>query len=187
MECELPEFYQWAEPVARKQHRCCECKAPIEKGEKHFYCTGKWDDQIQSFRQHLLCAQACMFIRDKLNGGDCICFGGLWEWVDEAKWQCDRSHPVWQELRRMLAAIKWRERRMEMTDNINHPPHYTAGTIEVIDAIEDWQLGFHLGNVVKYVARCAHKGNKLDDLRKASWYLQRHIARLENGCENGGR
>ncbi|RMF86087.1 MAG: DUF3310 domain-containing protein [Planctomycetota bacterium] len=64
-------------------------------------------------------------------------------------------------------------------DPINHPAHYTFGAIEVIDAIEAWDLGFHLGNVVKYVARAGRKGERLSDLRKASWYLQREIKRLE--------
>lgn len=66
-----------------------------------------------------------------------------------------------------------------MTDLVRQPPHYTFSRIEVIDAIEAWQLGFHLGNVVKYVARAAHKGQQLDDLKKARWYLDREIARLE--------
>lgn len=62
---------------------------------------------------------------------------------------------------------------------IDHPPHYTFGTIEVTDAIEAWELSFHLGNVVKYVARAAHKGDQLADLKKARWYLEREINRLE--------
>lgn len=49
----------------------------------------------------------------------------------------------------------------------------------VIDAIEAWGLGFHLGNVVKYVARAAHEDNQVADLRKARWYLDREIQRLE--------
>lgn len=62
---------------------------------------------------------------------------------------------------------------------VDHPKHYNAGRIEVIDAIEDWQLGFHLGNVVKYVARAGRKGPPLEDLKKAQWYLDRAIAKLE--------
>jgi hypothetical protein len=62
-------------------------------------------------------------------------------------------------------------------DPVAHPRHYTFGGIEVIDAIEAWSLGFHLGNVVKYVARAAHKGSYLEDLRKARWYLDREIER----------
>ena len=63
-----------------------------------------------------------------------------------------------------------------MSDLIDRPPHYTFSRIEVIDAIEAWGLGFHLGNVVKYVARSAHKGDRLNDLKKARWYLDRAIA-----------
>jgi hypothetical protein len=64
-------------------------------------------------------------------------------------------------------------------DTINQPPHYTHASIEPIDVIESWRLNFHLGNVVKYVARAEHKGTQLDDLRKGRWYLDREIARLE--------
>lgn len=62
-----------------------------------------------------------------------------------------------------------------MIDAINHPPHYNFSSIEPIDVIEDWQLGFHLGNAVKYIARAEHKGTARQDLRKALWYLQRMI------------
>lgn len=64
-------------------------------------------------------------------------------------------------------------------DTVNHPAHYNAGKFEVIDVIEDWQLGFHLGNTVKYIARAKHKGSELEDLRKAAWYLNRKIKTLE--------
>ena len=64
---------------------------------------------------------------------------------------------------------------------VNHPPHYNQGTIEVIDAIEDWGLDFNAGNVVKYVARHQHKAEPLEDLKKARWYLDRLIEGFENG------
>ena len=64
-------------------------------------------------------------------------------------------------------------------DPISRPAHYTFAHIEVIEAIEAWDLGFHLGNVVKYVARAGRKGCRRDDLRKARWYLDREIERLE--------
>ena len=66
-----------------------------------------------------------------------------------------------------------------MPDPINHPLHYTHGDIEPIDAIEAWGLGFCLGNVVKYIARAGHKGDRLEDLKKARWYLEREIERAE--------
>jgi hypothetical protein len=64
------------------------------------------------------------------------------------------------------------------TDMVNHPPHYKAGGIETIDFIEAKELGYHLGNVVKYITRADHKGNKLEDLKKAQWYLSRAIEKL---------
>ncbi len=64
-------------------------------------------------------------------------------------------------------------------DPVKKPAHYNFGKYEVIDVIEDWSLGYHLGNVVKYVARAPHKGEELQDLKKALWYLQRHIKNLD--------
>lgn len=66
-------------------------------------------------------------------------------------------------------------------DPVNHPAHYTDGSIEVIDFIEDKGLGFHLGNAVKYIARSGKKdpAKTVEDLKKAVWYLNRRIAQLE--------
>lgn len=65
--------------------------------------------------------------------------------------------------------------------NINHPSHYggESNPYEAIKVIEAWGLGFNLGNVVKYISRAGKKGNKLEDLKKAQWYLQREIEKLE--------
>lgn len=65
------------------------------------------------------------------------------------------------------------------TDAVNHPSHYTQGKIEVIEYIEDKKLGYHLGNVIKYVSRAGHKNNALEDLKKARWYLNREIENME--------
>jgi hypothetical protein len=65
-----------------------------------------------------------------------------------------------------------------LTDNVNHPPHYKAGGIETIDFIEAKSLNYNLGNVVKYITRADHKGNKLEDLQKAQWYLARELKNL---------
>lgn len=51
---------------------------------------------------------------------------------------------------------------------IDHPSHYNRGKIEVIDFIEDQGLSFHLGNVIKYIARAGSKGDKLEDLKKST-------------------
>lgn len=63
-------------------------------------------------------------------------------------------------------------------DEVNHPSHYTVGGIETIDFIEAKGLDYNLGNVVKYVSRADQKGNKLQDLEKARWYLERAISNL---------
>lgn len=64
---------------------------------------------------------------------------------------------------------------------INHPQHYNMGKFEAIDVIEDWQLNFNLGNTVKYISRAGHKDDIIQDLKKALWYLDREIKRLEKG------
>ncbi len=65
-------------------------------------------------------------------------------------------------------------------DLVNHPPHYkSASGLEVIDVIESFGLGFRLGNCIKYILRHSNKGNPLEDLAKARWYLEREIAALE--------
>ena len=67
-----------------------------------------------------------------------------------------------------------------VNDAVNHPTHYHPDTIEAIEAIEAWKLNFNLGNVVKYIARCEHKGNKEQDLKKALFYLTREIENLDS-------
>jgi hypothetical protein len=71
---------------------------------------------------------------------------------------------------------------------VNHPSHYQCGekladgssTYEAINVIEAWELGFNLGNVVKYISRSGKKTlSPLEDLKKSQWYLARQIALLE--------
>lgn len=68
-------------------------------------------------------------------------------------------------------------------DAVNHPPHYTDGKIEVIAFIEDKGLNFHRGNAVKYISRAGKKdpAKEVEDLKKARWYIDREIRRLEGG------
>jgi hypothetical protein len=72
--------------------------------------------------------------------------------------------------------------QMNKPEAINHPEHYggSESTYEAIKVIEAWKLGFCLGNVVKYISRAGKKGSKLEDLKKAQWYLNHEIERLEN-------
>ena len=68
-----------------------------------------------------------------------------------------------------------------LLETVNHPAHYGGADnpYEAIKVIEAWKLGFHLGNCVKYIARAGKKADRLEDLRKARWYLDRVISRLE--------
>lgn len=77
---------------------------------------------------------------------------------------------------------------MPGSDPINHPAHYTYSDIEPITAIEAWGLGFHLGNVVKYVARAGRKQGAAEtqDLKKARWYLDRAIEVREKAGNSAG-
>jgi hypothetical protein len=70
------------------------------------------------------------------------------------------------------------EAELNGADNVNHPAHYKTGGIETIDFIEAKNLSYHLGNVVKYIARADSKGNREEDLLKARWYLNREIAKF---------
>ena len=68
-------------------------------------------------------------------------------------------------------------------EQVNHPQHYGGqdNPYEAIKVIDAWDLGFSLGNTVKYISRAGKKGKdkELEDLRKALWYLQHHIETLE--------
>jgi hypothetical protein len=71
-----------------------------------------------------------------------------------------------------------------MNDPVNNPAHYTnhPSGIECIQVTE--HMNFNRGNAVKYIWRCGDKGKPVEDLRKAIWYLEREIARLEQPREN---
>jgi len=58
---------------------------------------------------------------------------------------------------------------------INHPIHYQGKSIEVIEIIDEFDLSFSLGNVIKYILRSKKKGNMVQDLEKAKWYLEHEI------------
>ena len=69
-------------------------------------------------------------------------------------------------------------------DAVNRPSHYAEGRkYEPIDVIEDWGLGMHLGNATKYISRAGRKGDELEDLKKARWYIDRRISMIEKGEE----
>lgn len=104
------------------------------------------------------------------------------EWV-KASEDCDNAV---QKLNRSAAELgkairEGIQKQMDADKNVNHPSHYCDGKIEVIDFIEDKKLGYHLGNVIKYVSRAGKKDadKTIEDLKKARWYLDRYIEKLE--------
>ena len=76
-----------------------------------------------------------------------------------------------------------------MSDMVNHPSHYTDGSIEVIDFIEDKKLNYHRGNALKYLCRAGKKdpAKEVEDLQKAVWYINREIQRLETQKQKDAR
>lgn len=66
-----------------------------------------------------------------------------------------------------------------MSDPVNHPTHYTShpSGVEVIQITE--HMNFNLGNAIKYIMRAELKGKQIEDLKKAAWYVNREVARLE--------
>jgi hypothetical protein len=73
---------------------------------------------------------------------------------------------------------------MENKEQVNHPEHYggASNVYEAIKVIDAWNLGFSLGNTVKYISRAGKKDPKkeIEDLKKALFYLEHHIKTLEN-------
>jgi hypothetical protein len=73
---------------------------------------------------------------------------------------------------------------MENKEQVNHPNHYGGETniYEAIKVIDAWNLGFSLGNTVKYISRAGKKDpdKEIQDLEKAAWYLQHHIDILKS-------
>ena len=70
-----------------------------------------------------------------------------------------------------------------MNDPVNHPKHYTEhpSGIECIEITE--HMNFCVGNAIKYLWRAGLKGEQIEDLRKARWYIDREIARILNNAD----
>lgn len=62
---------------------------------------------------------------------------------------------------------------------VDHPEHYRGKNLEVIEVIEAFNLGFNLGNAIKYILRAGKKGDKRTDLEKACWYLKREVEKSQ--------
>ena len=81
---------------------------------------------------------------------------------------------------------EWDEVSKKFKDNVNSPAHYNTGDVECIQAIQsalspEEYRGYLRGNTLKYIWRCNYKGKKLEDLRKAQWYINRLSEVVESG------
>lgn len=106
------DFYAETFPTARKQYECCECTAPIEKGELHLRAAGKSDGTMWHERQHMLCRELCMLIGPEMDDG-CFGFGELrymWDQADYGR-QAYKRDEHYREARTLFARIIKRERR----------------------------------------------------------------------------
>ena len=86
----------------------------------------------------------------------------------------------WEEPHYEKPLHKHIEQMKKKPDAVNHPEHYggSDSTYEAIKVIEAWELGFNLGNVIKYISRAGKKGSRIDDLKKAQCYLTREIEKV---------
>lgn len=81
----------------------------------------------------------------------------------------------------------------EKKEMVNHPSHYGGedNPYEAIKVIEAWDADFNIGTTLRYLCRCGKKtigGSaeemRLEDLKKAKWYLEREISNIENNISN---
>ena len=112
--------------------------------------------------------KACMNCKHYEKNYRCKIFS-----ITNTKYQCQ----FWES-----CVDEVKEETVKEDDPVNHPKHYTDGRIEVIEYIEDKNLGFCLGNAIKYISRAGkkEKNKEIQDLRKAMWYIERRIYELEN-------
>ena len=125
--------------------------------------------------------QFCCYSSGKCFEKNKSCFDGIKMWLSAPCANEPKNPPADKD-------VDLQNVSENVCDNVNHPSHYTSGKIEVIDFIEDKELGFHLGNAVKYISRAGRKNPDkiVEDLQKAVWYINREIGRLE-GMKNDGK
>ena len=88
----------------------------------------------------------------------------------------ERKYPTQEE------TIVFNRLESKKNERVDHPSHYGGenNQYEAIKVIEAWKLGFNLGNTIKYISRAGKKLDILEDLEKASWYINREIKKLKN-------
>lgn len=113
MSNDMPEFVDDHAHCARKQHRCCECSAPIQVGERYIKTKGVWDGEFSEFKQHELCAEAFKHAISLNTGFDNegVWYGGVFEWFDDEGRFEGAVKLEEKEMRSMIAKMLLREWR----------------------------------------------------------------------------
>lgn len=109
---------------------------------------------------------------------------------DDSSWCTDKCwvDAPYEELERSLKRLGLLPDGEKQHDPVNHPSHYTQGSIECIDVITS-ALGkeavaeFCLANSLKYIFRCKHKGSQVTDVKKAIWYLNKWLELVDGHDE----
>lgn len=160
------------------------------------YFAPNWNGKLQPLK-----AKVTLYMSDRKLGGpkkksevpveDCVDTASFVEteqpdlkaFAEEIKQDFDKKAKESAEKVKLNVSQEVDEMMGMVPDYINHPAHYTAGTIEVIDYLQDKMLpemfeGFCIGNALKYLSRYRFKGGT-EDLKKAEWYLSRIIKTKE--------
>ena len=103
--------------------------------------------------------------------------------TDDCPTDCDGYEIAWSAIQKYLEKHSDISLKPTQTDSVNHPAHYNRGKIEVADFIYDQQLNFNRGNAIKYICRAGFKGDMVEDLEKAIWYLNHELKMLKE-CDN---
>lgn len=94
-DCEPPKLYEEREQRARKEHKCCECRQIIKIGEKYHSAGGIWVDR---FSRYKWCANCDALRRTWFEQtDDCVCFGELHSWCEQAELSCRVSRKAFFE------------------------------------------------------------------------------------------
>ena len=137
------------------------------------------DEQYVDFRDHLnriIDRPTYTDVLNNINQGDIINGMGGGSAISQLEQFTTRYPPLDYVPQLEINPIMDNDTKKEK-EVVNHPEHYNPGPYEVIKIIEHYELGFHLGNVIKYILRAGVKNENTynEDLKKALWYLQRKI------------
>ncbi len=149
---------------------CRNCLIKHPKGDFVFGCKcGEWDYK----KVEKMLEEEGNFIKcKKCEGAICVIYQGVVS--------CDCQSLIKEKILSYLPADPPECEKKKIIDQVNHPSHYQSNGLEVIDVIEAFSLGFPLGNAIKYILRADKKDDRLQDLKKAAWYLNYEIEKIED-------